>query len=94
LLLWSSFLRKASFWPGRKGVTRKKHRPFEFRILGFFSIRIPQSAFRILVEGPSGGRAPTKKGKGKMVQKDAYFLHYGNEILYLLNFSSVPTLLE
>jgi hypothetical protein len=41
-------------WLGGKGLVRKKHRPFEFRILncgfrilGFsFSIRIPQSTFR------------------------------------------------
>jgi hypothetical protein len=56
------FCEKASLWPGRKGVTRKKHRPsyFGLRIAdcGFlwfsFSIRIPQSTFRILVAGLSG----------------------------------------
>jgi hypothetical protein len=52
-------------WPGSPaigGIARKKHRLsyFGFRIADFgffwfsFSIRIPQSAFRNLVAGPSG----------------------------------------
>jgi hypothetical protein len=50
-------------WPGGKGVTRRKHRPFSlrisdcgFRIFGFsFSIRIPQSTFRICMARPFHG---------------------------------------
>jgi len=52
---------KLRLWTGRKGLVRKKHRPFQFRIsnCGFrilglsFSIRIPQSTFRNSVARPN-----------------------------------------
>jgi hypothetical protein len=51
----SLFCEKAGLWPGRKGVTRKKHRPRHFGFFWFsFSIHIPQSAFRNLEAGLSG----------------------------------------
>jgi hypothetical protein len=43
------FCEKASWWPGGKGVARKKHRPanFGFRIADFgFWVFLFQSAFR------------------------------------------------